>query len=332
MENQSAEITIDYKAHFNKTGGNYDLTIRNLDLDKNNSFAMQNILLEEDDNDYTFFSYIDDLDARDQVFKTIVSGDATRYPFDNYSLNLGFEFPIIDEDEDNKTRIDATPIYYSTGFNPSLKDNWITTSNIYLVPSSKGHIPVSKEPFESLNFSKNPDNIKFNFYRNYSIAIIVIPLFSIFFLLGAIFIFENSSDNIGNRLALTLGIFALLFTLREIIDSMKPETSAPTIADSMLSIIIISTIAFTISSIISSSSTIQRWFPKHHSWIDGIVFVIVARFVITYFNKYLLDSQLWWLVPLIIFGLGYGLLLRTLGIKVNKPLIRFSRVSKEKDI
>jgi len=98
----------------------------------------------------------------------------------------------------------------------------------------------------------------------------------------------------------------------------------------VLSIIIIATIAFTISSIISSSSIIQKWFPKHYTWIDGIVFVIVSGFVITYFNKYLIDSQLWWLVPLIIFGLGYGLLLRALGIMINKPLIQFFKVTKKR--
>lgn len=58
--------------------------------------------------------------------------------------------------------------------------------------------------------------------RNHSISIVIIPLLAIFYLLGAIFIFEISSDNIGNILALTLGIFALIFTLPEIINSMKP--------------------------------------------------------------------------------------------------------------
>jgi hypothetical protein len=168
--------------------------------------------------------------------------------------------------------------------------------------------------------------------RNYAIAIIVIPIISIFFLLGAIFIFKNSPDNIGNRLTLTLGIFALLFTLPEIIDSMKPQTSTPTIADSMLSIIIIATIAFTISSIISSSSIIQKWLSKHYTWIDGLVFFIVSGFVIAYFNIYLLDSQLWWLVPVIIFGLGYGLLLRLLGLIINQPLISSFKVTKKRKV
>jgi hypothetical protein len=164
-------------------------------------------------------------------------------------------------------------------------------------------------------------NVRYNFNRTYSIATIIIPIVAIFYLLGAIFLFENSSENIGKRLTLTLGIFALLFTLPNIISSLKPQTSAPTIADSMLSIIIIASIAFTISSILSSTSILQKWFPKHYSLIDGIVFIIISGFVISYFSNYLFDSELWWLIPLIIFGLGYGLLLRALGVKINRPLL-----------
>jgi hypothetical protein len=43
-----------------------------------------------------------------------------------------------------------------------------------------------------------------DFERNYTILILIITLLGIFYLLGSIFIFDNLSDNIGNRLALTL--------------------------------------------------------------------------------------------------------------------------------
>jgi hypothetical protein len=101
---------------------------------------------------------------------------------------------------------------------------------------------------------------------------------------------------------------------------MKPQSYGPTIADSMLSVVIIATISFTISSILSSSNIIHKWFPKRHNWIDGFVFIIVSGFVVYYFYNYLIDPEIWWLVPLLIFGLGYGLILRVLGIKINKPL------------
>jgi hypothetical protein len=100
---------------------------------------------------------------------------------------------------------------------------------------------------------------------------------------------------------------------------MKPATSGPTIADSMLSIIIIATIAFTISSVISSSSIIRNWFPNRYTWIDGIVFLIVSGLVVAYFSNFPFDITIW-LIPIIVFGLGYGLLLRILGVKITKPI------------
>lgn len=245
----------------------------------------------------------------DPYVKSIsLKGDPSRYPFDSHYINLYFYLPVY-----GGVKLDQAKQLIST--QNQINSNWVTRiSNMNVVNDT---------------YQQSHINTTIDFDRNYTIATLTIPLFAIFFLLGAIFIFKNSADNIGNRLTLTLGIFALLFTLPDLIDINKPQTSTPTIADSMLSIIIIATIAFTISSIISSSSTIQKWFPKRHTWIDGIVFGIVSGFVIIYFNKYLFDNQLWWLVPIILFGLGYGLLLRALGIKINKPLIHFSRATKK---
>jgi hypothetical protein len=159
--------------------------------------------------------------------------------------------------------------------------------------------------------------------RDHTIAVIIIPILSIFYLLGATFMFEqtkrDSNDAIGNRLLLTLGIFALIFTLPQILDQMKPETSASTVGDSLLSIIVVASIAFTVSSIITSTSTIKRWFPSRFTWIDGITFIIISIVVILLLWNYNLYITLW-LVPIIIFGLGYGLLLRILGLKINIPL------------
>lgn len=162
--------------------------------------------------------------------------------------------------------------------------------------------------------------------RDHTIAVIIIPILSIFYLLGATFMFEQTKgdpnapdDAIGNRLLLTLGVFALIFTLPEILDQMKPETSASTVGDSLLSIIVVATIAFTVSSIITSTGTIKRWFPSRFTWIDGITFIIISIVVILLLWNYNLYITLW-LVPIIIFGLGYGLLLRILGLKINIPL------------
>jgi hypothetical protein len=161
-------------------------------------------------------------------------------------------------------------------------------------------------------------NIKVDFTRNYTILAIIIPLFAIFFLLGSIFIFENTKDNIGNRLTLSLSVFALIFTLPSIIDSMKPSVSLSTIADSLFSIIVITSISFTVSSVISNSNVLQKKFPRGHSWIDVITFFLASGMVIALLSSYDINIIIW-LIPLIIFGLGYGLLLRLIDIIRLKP-------------
>ena len=68
----------------------------------------------------------------------------------------------------------------------------------------------------------------------------------------------------------------------------------------------------------------QKWFPRHHKWIDPIVFIIVSVMVIVYFTNFPIYIGIW-LVPIILFGLGYGLLLRELGISIDRPLLSILR-------
>ncbi len=271
-------------------------------------------------------------------------GHPSIFPFDLFYFNLFYVFPVkfsLIQDDIFCTTFPLFAVFRASGcdFSDILIDklvrvSWdLSNSNISVIApenlksefptnsTNPFYLPLSRfkgyetENVEDFTFLK----VNFEIKRNYAIAVIIIPLVAIFYLLGAIFIFENNIDNIGNRLALTLGIFALIFTLPGIINSMKPQTFGPTIADSMLSTILIASIAFTVSSVISSSSVIRKWFPKHHTWIDGIVFLIVSGLVVAYFSNYPIDIIIW-LIPIIIFRLGYGLLLRILGVKITKPI------------
>lgn len=271
-------------------------------------------------------------------------GDPSLYPFDQYYINLVIAIPVENATFDGAIINDEIN-WGIVKYVDQAKSLWqVTHSRIAKIKSNNSTSTIGsldlcgndkmifdKELVSFCGVKSNYQgygptylNVKIDIARNYKIATIIITLFSIFFLLGAIFIFENSSDGIGNRLALALGIFALIFTLPDIINQAKPEASGPTIADSLLSIIILSTIAFTISSVMSSSSVFQSWFPKRYSWFDGIVFISMSGFVIYYFKPYTFDTNLWWLVPILVFGLGYGLLLRILGIKISQPLWRMS--------
>jgi hypothetical protein len=145
--------------------------------------------------------------------------------------------------------------------------------------------------------------IPVNFTRNYTSSYDVIsPLIGIFYLLGAIFVLDSGKEQLSNRLVLALAVFALIFTLPQIVSGMKVVSSSPTIADNLIEGIILSTIAFTASSVVASAIS-----HKAVLW-DLVVFLIVSVVVISLMlQKYPLDA---WIIPVILVGLGYGLFIR----------------------
>jgi hypothetical protein len=247
-------------------------------------------------------------------------GYPSLFPFDKYYIHLFFAV----------NRKDAK-ITYDQSTLDSLKSAWDISSyaqtidNNYLINEigSKCLVPESAVLCPHANREDQTNGttfleVNFEIKRGYDIAAILIPLLAIFYLLGAIFVFESKPENTGNRLALSLGIFALTFTLSGIINSTKPVAPSPTIADTLLSTIVIAAIAYTISTVISGSSAIRKRFPKHHTWIDGIVFLFVSIIVIFYFASGLYPIEITaWLFPVIIFGLGYGLLMKSSEIRMS---------------
>ena len=255
-----------------------------------------------------------------------LDGTPTAYPFDEYHINLLVAVPFINANLDGSTffenQVNSTWDTSPSNISQINNDNIVPLKNIasdcQIIPEIKNSLLCGDSRRAENGSSLSQINL--NFKRNASVAIILVPLIAIFFLLGAIFIFDFKDvvDLVNARLVLTIGVFAVIFSLPEIIDSGRPFTSAPTIADSMLSIIIIATITFTASSIVSSSSVIQNRFPNHWRWIDRIVFLFVSGVVIAYFvfSDYP-KTIVAWLVPLIILALGYGLLLRITKVKIS---------------
>ena len=243
-----------------------------------------------------------------------IEGTPSAYPFDEYQVNLRMAIPVKNTSLDTDLLIDN-----------SVNTSWasyVTTQQLHLNDTIAKQTVIEDcqlvaEIKNSMLCENGQDidnmptilNVNFDFKRNHSISIIILPLLASFFLLGAIFIFDASTD-IGNRLAVTLGVIALIFTLPEIINLEKPASSGSTIADSMISIIIIAAISFTVSSIISSNSKVQSKL-KHWHWIDRLVYFLVSSIIIYYFvvSDYPRDIIVW-LIPLLLVALGYGLLLR----------------------
>jgi len=249
-------------------------------------------------------------------------GDPSRYPYDSYLINLFIALPVKNASYFNITNhIPSVSNFINSSWEkfPLSKSNDIIYSNNPLIVNLRencGQIPhIHFCPPEYVAQHPIKDNstfllISMKFQRNYSVYTIIAPIIGIFFLLGAVFALPSTIDQLGNRLVLVLGVFALIFTLPQIANEIKPPSSAPTVADTLISIIIVATIAYAISSIISPAI-------KRESWIlmDLTTFFIMSGIVIYFLANYPLDIVMG-LIPLMMTALGYGLFVRIIKSKI----------------
>ena len=78
---------------------------------------------------------------------------------------------------------------------------------------------------------------------------------------------------------------------------MKPPpivTNTATIADSLVTVILVATIAFGVSSVISGSPIIKNKFPRDSIWIDRIVFFCVRDYNLVFCFKKLFNFSVTW--------------------------------------
>jgi hypothetical protein len=62
-------------------------------------------------------------------------------------------------------------------------------------------------------------------------------------------------------------------------------------------------------SVISNSFVISRRFPKGYIWIDRFTFLFIGVLCVYFLNPYPAEIKQW-LIPIILVGLGYGLLFK----------------------
>jgi hypothetical protein len=118
---------------------------------------------------------------------------------------------------------------------------------------------------------------------------------------------------------MTVGIFAFLFAFIGIVNPIKPFTTinnTPTVADFLITMIILATITFTISSVLSD--LVIKKYTKLASCIDVFAFLLIANIMIAYLSVYPPNIRPWLsqIILVILFGLGYGLLFRIHRLKI----------------
>lgn len=106
-------------------------------------------------------------------------------------------------------------------------------------------VQTGSDPISNYTFMK----IHINFTRNdFSFWAIIFPILFIFFLLGTICFLEPKDHYLVARIAITLGVFAFVFTFDSIL-SYENIRNISTFADFLLKLVLVA-IASTISSVI----------------------------------------------------------------------------------
>jgi len=219
-----------------------------------------------------------------------IEGEPWLFPFDSYSIDLIFSNTV------PSSRINITNP--TIRLDESLQSQWkiVKPSDTYYASSSVG-IPA----IAHIEFERNP----------YVAAGLYLPLFGVFFLLGAVLILENNTDQLTNKLAISIGVFAFIFAFTQI-DALKPSTSgAPTISDMLIFSAAIATITYGVSSAVSVSLLETRYESLP---IDLIIFVGVSLFIsLLFISQTNYPPEIVAVMLLIVVaGLGYGIAVRFL--------------------
>ena len=224
-------------------------------------------------------------------------GNPAPFPFDRYHLNLVVAIPINEAQTRDIVKFDQI---INATWNPNYQTRKLSNNSTFIknlcsnIDQYRDHAICSRPDFIF-------ENIKLTFERNFTIHALIIPLLAIFFLLGSIFILKSLSEELSNRLTLTLGIFAFIFTINPIIDQIKPSIiNVPSIADFLITVLIVATISFSVSSVTGSM--------RGSKWVDIAMFLFISALIISY--GLVAKISVHWIFPVILLGLGYGFLLR----------------------
>ena len=198
-----------------------------------------------------------------------------------------------------------------------------TPGSLYSSKWDTPHLTSARDPSPRNNpISDDTWTVHMDFFRNnFSFWAIIFPILFIFFLLGTICFLEPKDHYLVARIAITLGVFAFVFTFDTILPYVKPPyiLNISTFADFLLKLVLVAAIASTISSVIGfriiamKSNSNEGWINRVQGYnlydVLAVVFVsaiIIHECIIS--NFYHLESTDYFIYPIIIIvGLGWGL-------------------------
>lgn len=209
-----------------------------------------------------------------------LSGNPLRYPFDSYTINT----KVVVQEKD----IDITGNRFVS--NDLFRNDWFVNGDkteTYVVEDATHidrEIKVVRNSFQTFG--------------------IIIPVIAGFFLLGATTVLRDKTNHLAIRMTITIGIFALVFSVAPLIESKKPFTyGIYTIADGLLNALLAMTAIYAVFAILSYR------YKAFNSRFESLFGIISAIMVVLSAIPVKWDEELQ-LILLIIFSLSYGFLTR----------------------
>jgi hypothetical protein len=169
-------------------------------------------------------------------------------------------------------------------------------------------------------------DLKLEFTRNDDILPLQLALVSAFFLLGSTLMIANK--DISNRLLITIGVFALIFSFYQIMESTKPYAFGnATYADVVIAFLLFITVVYTMVSIFVALVHDNKKFFGTEKKEAGFYLPIIGSMIIVFgfaISKYAYDDVGWAAVAAQI-GLVAGFIVRIIVLSRIKPVKRESK-------
>jgi hypothetical protein len=234
-----------------------------------------------------------------------LTGNSSSFPYDHYSANLTIKIPLRTNITDDKARYE--PSYLTAWANsPPWKINsaWDRTGNTFL--------KIYKD------FERN------NFY----FTTLILPILLVFFLLGIICFLEPEEHYLVARIAITLGVFAFVFTFVDILEHVKPDSikGITTFADFLLKLVLFAAIASTIGSVMGAAmkKISNKWAEKIHTYrlydvLAAALVLVISVSDLAIARQYTLEnSQVVFFIGITFVGLMWGLLSRVIYYQIGR--------------
>jgi hypothetical protein len=232
-------------------------------------------------------------------------GRPWNYPFDKYHAILSFRIDLPNVEIDYP----KTTIYA----NEAVNRFW----NVRVVEQDSK--VVHDTEFSQLD-------LKLEFTRNDDILPLQLALVSAFFLLGSTLMIANK--DISNRLLITIGVFALIFSFYQIMESTKPYAFGnATYADVVIAFLLFITVVYTMVSIFVALVHDNKKFFGTEKKEAGFYLPIIGSMIIVFgfaISKYAYDDVGWAAVAAQI-GLVAGFIVRIIVLSRIKPVKRESK-------